>query len=59
MVGRGINTKKMKLFISDPRLPINTLCSLQTEVVLPKAKEAYDLGPGRDLVISTHCHMFL
>ena len=59
MVGHGINTKKMKLFISDPHLPINTLCSLQIEVVLPKAKEAYDLGPGRDLVISTHCHMFL
>ena len=54
MVGHGINSRKMKLFQS-----IYTLCSLQTEVVLPKAKEAYDLGPGRGLAISAHCHMFL
>lgn len=60
-LGHGMNMKKRKLFITDTHHPICTLCSLQTKVVLPKAKEAYNLGPDsalKDLAMSLHYHIF-
>lgn len=55
-LGHEMNMKKRRLFINDPHQPICTLCSLQTKVVLPEAKEAYDLGPDsglKDLAMSS------